>query len=52
MFRLILADLDGTLLRSDKTVSDATRSVLKRCRAAWYLLGIATALRNIWRKCF
>lgn len=43
MFRLILADLDGTLLRSDKTVSDATRSVLKRCRAAGYLLGIATA---------
>lgn len=43
MFRLILTDLDGTLLRSDKTVSNETRSVLERCRAAGYLLGIATA---------
>ena len=38
-----MTDLDGTLLRSDKTVSSATCSVLKRCRAAGYLLGIATA---------
>lgn len=43
MFRLILTDLDGTLLRSDKTVSQETLSVLEECRAAGCLLGIATA---------
>lgn len=41
MFRLILTDLDGTLLRSDKTVSQETLSVLEECRAAGCLLGIA-----------
>ena len=38
--RLIVTDIDRTLLRDDKTISDYTRSVLAQCRAK----GIATAL--------
>jgi len=30
--RMIVTDLDGTLLRNDKTISDYTRSVLLKCR--------------------
>jgi len=37
--KMIVTDLDGTLLRTDKTISDYTRSVLTRCREA----GIKTA---------
>lgn len=33
-YRLIAADLDRTLLRSDGTVSDYTRDVIRRCREA------------------
>jgi len=29
---MIVTDLDGTLLRTDKTISERTRTVLKRCR--------------------
>jgi len=36
--KMIVTDLDGTLLRQDKTVSEYTASVFKRCRA----LGIKT----------
>lgn len=43
MIRLILMDLDGTLLRSDKTISPHTVSVLEECRRRGYLIGIATA---------
>ena len=43
MYKLVLFDLDGTLLRRDKTVSDYTLSVLQRCREKGILLGIATA---------
>ncbi len=32
--KLIATDLDGTLVRSDETVSDFTHSVLDRVRAA------------------
>jgi len=30
--KMIVSDLDGTLLRTDKSISDETKSVLKRCR--------------------
>lgn len=36
-------DLDDTLLRQDKTVSEYTRSVLDRCRKAGILVVLATA---------
>lgn len=32
VWKLILLDLDGTLLRSDKTISPRTLAVLARCR--------------------
>lgn len=43
MWKLILLDLDGTLLRSDKTVSDYTLDVLERCRAKGCKVAICTA---------
>jgi len=43
MFRLILTDLDATLLRSDKTISARTADVLRRCREAGILIGFSTA---------
>jgi Cof subfamily protein (haloacid dehalogenase superfamily) len=39
MIKLIITDLDGTLLRTDKTVSSYTKEVLQKCKAA----GIKTA---------
>ena len=41
--KLIICDLDGTLLRGNKTVSAYTLDILHRCRAAGIKLGIATA---------
>lgn len=41
--KLIALDLDGTLLRSDKTISGYTLSVLDKCRAKGILTAIATA---------
>lgn len=43
MWKLILLDLDGTLLRTDKTVSDYTLTVLERCRTKGCKLAICTA---------
>ena len=43
MYRLILSDLDYTLLRSDGSISDHTLDVLKRCRDNGVLFAIATA---------
>lgn len=43
MVRLILMDLDETLLRSDKTISEYSASVLKRCQEAGILVGFCTA---------
>ena len=43
MIRLLVTDLDGTLLRPDKTISDYTVSVLQRCRNAGILTAFATA---------
>ncbi len=41
--RLLLFDLDGTLLRSDKTISRATLDALERCRERGLLLGVSTS---------
>lgn len=43
MIRLILMDLDDTLLRSDKTISDRSMQTLRRCREAGALVGFCTA---------
>lgn len=43
MIRLLILDLDGTLLRRDKTISAYTRSVLERCRAKGIQIAVATA---------
>lgn len=41
--KLLLFDLDGTLLRSDKTISEVTLKVLHRCREKGILIGISTS---------
>lgn len=40
---LLLFDLDGTLLRSDKTISVYTLDVLRRCREKGILIGVCTS---------
>lgn len=41
--RLLLFDLDGTLLRSDKTISRNTLEVLQKCREKGLLIGVSTS---------
>ncbi len=41
--KLIASDLDGTLLRDDKSLSPHTRQVLARCREKGFLFFVATA---------
>ena len=41
--KLIVTDLDDTLLRRDKTISDYTAEVFKQCRAQGILIAFATA---------
>ncbi|MDR0818685.1 MAG: Cof-type HAD-IIB family hydrolase [Oscillospiraceae bacterium] len=41
--KLIAADLDDTLLRRDKTISEFTKSVFERCRERGILTAFATA---------
>lgn len=41
--RLLLFDLDGTLLRSDKTISQATLNALHGCRKKGILIGVSTS---------
>ena len=43
MSKLLLFDLDGTLLRSDKTISARTLDALKKSREMGYLIGISTS---------
>ncbi len=43
MKKLLLFDLDDTLLRSDKTISDKTLSALKMCRESGYIIGVSTS---------
>ena len=42
-YQLLLFDLDFTLLRSDKSISSYTLSVLKRCREKGILIGFSTS---------
>ncbi len=41
--RILLFDLDGTLLRNDKTLSEYTLEILAKCREQGYLTGISTS---------
>lgn len=41
--KLLLFDLDGTLLQSDKTISKRTLSALKQCREKAILIGVSTS---------
>ena len=41
--KLLLFDLDGTLLASDKTISAATLAALRACRARGMLIGVSTS---------
>ena len=41
--KLLLFDLDGTLLRSDKIISDNTIKVLEKCRETGLLIGVSTS---------
>ena len=43
MYKVIITDLDRTLLRTDKTISPYTLQVLKRCKEKGILLLAATA---------
>lgn len=43
IYRLMLFDLDGTLLRSDKTISRETLKALQKCREKGMLIGVSTS---------
>lgn len=43
MIKMIITDLDNTLLRNDKTISDYTASVLNKCRQNGIKIIFATA---------
>ena len=43
MTKMIITDLDNTLLRSDKTISEYTVDVLKKCRSKGVKVAFATA---------
>ena len=42
-YKLLLFDLDGTLLQSDKTISMATMQELEKCRNQGIMIGISTS---------
>ncbi len=48
--KLLLFDLDGTLLQSDKTISTRTLSALKKCRGNDILIGVSTSevSKTLW----
>jgi len=48
--KMIVADLDGTLLKSDKTISDMTRAVLNRCQDNGIKVVYATGRGSTARK--
>ncbi len=41
--KLLLFDLDGTLLRSDKTISERTLAALFQCRKQGIRIGVSTS---------
>lgn len=42
-YELLLFDLDGTLLQSDKSISDRTLKALRLCREKGILIGVSTS---------
>lgn len=42
-YKVLLFDLDGTLLQTDKTISKPTLDALKECREKGFLLGVSTS---------
>ena len=48
--KLIVCDLDGTLLKDDKTVSEYTISVLEKCQQKGLKFAVATARSSYWVK--
>ncbi|MBU5453995.1 sugar-phosphatase [Caproiciproducens sp. MSJ-32] len=42
MYKLVAIDMDGTLLRSDKSISDRTKSVIKKAREKGVTVVLAT----------
>lgn len=42
-YKLLLFDLDGTLLKSDKSISRNTLSVLNACRNSGMMIGVSTS---------
>ena len=45
--KMLVTDLDGTLMRDDKTVSERTTTTLKKCRNKGIKVIYATARGNI-----
>lgn len=41
--RILLFDLDGTLLKNDKTISEYTLNILSKCKGRGCLIGISTS---------
>ena len=41
--QILLFDLDGTLLRNDKTLSEYTLEILSKCKECGYIIGISTS---------
>ena len=48
MIKLIACDLDGTLLRDDKTISEYSKMVLNKCKERGIYFVIATARSPFW----
>lgn len=48
--KAIITDLDRTLLHTDKSVSEYTVDILKKCHEKGILIMVATAspLRDVW----
>ena len=42
-YKILLFDLDGTLLRRNKTISEHTLEVLRKCREKGLLIGVSTS---------
>ena len=44
---IILSDLDGTLFRNDKSISDYTKHIIRQVQAKGFLFGICTARAKV-----
>lgn len=42
-YRLLLFDLNGTLLRSDKRITERTLQALQKCREKGMMIGVSTS---------